>query len=347
MKHLSSLFLAAILIVSACSPDSGVAYDDTLYGYQPPSNFPEMAYDTSHNPITQKGFELGKKIFYEGRLASDGVVSCGFCHMQKNAFTHHGHTFSHGVGDQIGTRNTPPVQNMAFQTQYMWDGAADHLELMPMIPILSEIEMNGSFIDIVSMMKSDPEYQDSFQEAFENGEINAENTLKALAQFMTVLTSANSKFDKYRRNEDGISLSEQEMRGYQSFNQKCAQCHATDIFTDNSFRNNGLPLDPRINDMGRYRVTDRADDKFKFKVPSLRNIEETAPYMHDGRFSTLEAVLDYYQNGVTDTENLDPILSQNGQLGIDLSEQEKEDIIVFLKTLTDTEFLNNPDFAEY
>jgi cytochrome c peroxidase len=171
--------------------------------------------------------------------------------------------------------------------------------------------------------------------------------LKALAQFMTMLTSSNSKFDKYRRNEAGGTMSTQELAGYAVFNQKCASCHATDIFTDNSFRNNGLPINPSINDMGRFRVTGIEGDRFTFKVPSLRNIEKTAPYMHDGRFYSLEAVLDHYDTGVAQTENLDPSLNPSGRLGIPLSSIEKTQLIAFLKTLTDNEFLTNPKFAEF
>ena len=340
-------FALLLLSLVSCASDSESEYQNIPIAYQVPSNFPPMAYNMANNPLTEKGFELGKKIFYDGRLASDGVVSCGFCHIQEDAFTHHGHNFSHGVGEAIGTRNAQPIQNMAFQTQFMWDGAADHIELVSMIPIASEIEMNGDFSAIIAMMKNDANYRKLYKQAFENGEINAENMLKALAQFMTMLTSSNSKFDKYRRNEPGGTLTQDELEGYQIFNQKCASCHATDLFTDNSFRNNGLAINPAINDLGRYRVTENEQDKYKFKVPSLRNIEKTAPYMHDGRLFTLEAVLNHYASGVVHTQNLDPILNTNGTLGIPLTAAEKSKIIAFLKTLTDHQFLTDRRFAEF
>jgi cytochrome c peroxidase len=340
-------FALLLLSLVGCASDSESEYQNIPIAYQVPSNFPPMAYNMANNLLTQKGFELGKKIFYDGRLASDGVVSCGFCHIQADAFTHHGHNFSHGVGEAIGTRNAQPIQNMAFQTQFMWDGAADHIELVSMIPIASEIEMNGDFSAIIAMMKNDANYRKLYKQAFENGEINAENMLKALAQFMTMLTSSNSKFDKYRRNEPGGTLTQDELEGYQIFNQKCASCHATDLFTDNSFRNNGLAINPAINDLGRYRVTENEQDKYKFKVPSLRNIEKTAPYMHDGRLFTLEAVLNHYASGVVHIQNLDPILNANGTLGIPLTAAEKSKIIVFLKTLTDHQFLTDSRFAEF
>lgn len=337
----------AVNFLVGCSSDDSSDYQNIPITYQIPSNFPPLIYNMANNPLTVKGFELGKKIFYDGRLASDGVVSCGFCHIQEDAFTHHGHTFSHGVGDGVGTRNAPPIQNMAFQSQFFWDGAADHIELLSMGPISNELEMNGNVINIINMMKNDATYKKLYKQAFDDGEINSENMLKALAQFMTMLTSSNSKFDKYRRNEIGGTLTTDELIGYNLFNQKCASCHDSDIFTDNSFRNNGLPIDPSINDKGRFRVTELDQDKYKFKVPSLRNIEKTAPYMHDGRFYTLEAVLNHYSSGVAVTENLDASLNNSGTLGIPLTALEKLQLIAFLKTLTDTEFLTNPRFAEF
>lgn len=346
MKTLFFILISSVFFIG-CSSASDDDYQNLPINYQVPSNFPPLAYNMANNPLTEKGFELGKKIFYDGRLASDGVVSCGFCHIQENAFTHHGHIFSHGVGEGVGTRNAPAIQNMAYQSQFFWDGAANHIELLSMNPIDSEIEMNGNIIEIIKMMKNDADYKQLYSQAFPNQEINAEYMLKALAQFMTMLTSANSRFDKYKRNEIGGTLSAEEINGYQVFKQKCASCHATDIFTDNSFRNNGLSVNPALNDLGRFRVTEQENDKYKFKVPSLRNIEKTAPYMHDGRFYTLESVLDHYSNGVANTQNLDSSLNSNGTLGIALTATEKLQLVAFLKTLTDNEFLTNRKFSEF
>lgn len=346
MKTLRYL-LVLIPLLWSCSNDDSNEYQNLPIDYRVPSNFPPLAYDLSNNPLTEKGFELGKKLFYDGRLASDGIVSCGFCHIQEDAFTHHGHSVSHGVGDAIGTRNTPPIQNLAYQTAFMWDGATTHLDLQPIIPFTSPIEMNGDFTMAINMMKNDAEYKKLYKQAFADGQINSENMLKALAQFMVMATSSNSRFDKYRRNESGGTLSQDELDGYAIFNQKCASCHATDIFTDNSYRNNGLPINPSINDVGRYRVTELEQDRFKFKVPSLRNIEKTAPYMHDGRFYTLDAVLNHYSSGVANTQNLDSTLNNSGTLGIPLTATEKTKLIAFLKTLTDNEFLTNPSLSEY
>ncbi|GFE00803.1 cytochrome-c peroxidase [Alteromonas sp. KUL156] len=322
-------------------------YTNVELAFEQPSNFPEPHYNLSSNPITEKGFELGKKLFYEGKLSSDGVVSCAFCHQQKFAFTHHGHQLSHGVEDRVGTRNTPPIQNMAFQKQFSWDGAAFHLDIFPIIPITNPVEMDETVTNILEKLQQDTAYRKLFSQAFEDGEINADNTFKAMSQFMLMMVSANSKYDKYVRVEKGGEFSEQEKKGLELFKSKCASCHTSDLFTDDAFRNNGLPINPEINDLGRMTVTLLEEDKYKFKVPSLRNIELTAPYMHDGRFGSLKSVLNFYATGVQETQNLDPILkNENGTIGIALNEQEKENIIAFLKTLTDEEFITDKRFAE-
>ena len=346
IKHLLWLLLPFVI---SCSNDAAkdADYVDIPLEFAVPSNFPDLVYNIGQNQPTEKGFELGKKIFYDGRLASDGLVSCGFCHLQANAFTHHGHTVSHGVNDAIGTRNATPIQNMAFQTSFMYDGAANHLDLQPIIPLTSEIEMNGNLNAILKMMKEDKEYQKLFGQAFADKAITTENMLKALSQFMVMMVSSNSKFDKHRRNETGGTFTSEESAGYALFKAKCASCHATDLMTDHSFRNNGLAVNPKVNDVGRYLVTELVTDYYKFKVQSLRNIAVTAPYMHDGRFGTLEGVLNHYDSGVLDSETLDPILKQNGKLGIPLSDTEKQQLIAFLKTLTDTQYLTDKRFSEF
>ena len=339
--------MIVLLVCSFFSCKQEDVYTNVELAFEQASNFPEPHYNLSSNPITEKGFELGKKLFYEGKLSSDGVVSCAFCHQQKFAFTHHGHQLSHGVEDRVGTRNTPPIQNMAFQKQFSWDGAAFHLDIFPIIPITNPVEMDETVTNILEKLQQDAAYRKLFSQAFEDGEINADNTFKAMSQFMLMMVSANSKYDKYVRVEKGGEFSEQEKKGLELFKSKCASCHTSDLFTDDAFRNNGLPINPEINDLGRMTVTLLEEDKYKFKVPSLRNIELTAPYMHDGRFRSLKSVLNFYATGVQETQNLDPILkNENGTIGIALNEQEKENIIAFLKTLTDEEFITDKRFAE-
>ncbi len=271
-------------------------------------------------------------------------MSCSFCHEQGFAFTHHGHQLSHGINNLEGIRNAPAVQNMAFQSEYFYDGASNSIEMLSIVPIHNPVEMNETLENIAIKLKQDDSYVKLFEQAFDDGRLSSGNILKALGQFMTMMVSANSRYDKYVRNEPGGNLSAQEIEGLQLFEQKCAACHATDLFTDNSFRNNGLPPNPNLNDKGREVVTGFSADRYKFKVPSLRNVALTAPYMHDGRFGSLQSVLNFYSNGVVHSETLDGQLNQNGILGIPLTQEEKEAIIVFLKTLTDEEYINNPMF---
>ncbi len=313
-----------------------------------PANFPEPSYNVSLNPPTEKGFELGKKLFYDGRLASDGVISCGFCHIQDFAFTHHTHIVSHGVDGALGTRNAQPLHNMAFMKEFTWDGAVMHLDLQPVVPITAEVEMNETFSSIFKKLEDEPEYVTLFAEAFEDQKINAENMLKALSQFMIMMVSANSKYDKIERNEGSV-FTDEEKAGFDLFNTKCASCHSGTLFTDQSYRNNGLAIDPQYNDIGRKRVTGLDEDMQKFKVPSLRNIELTFPFMHDGRYRTLEDVLNHYSDGMVDSETLDPMFTDESGtvVGIPMTDLEKQQIIVFLKTLTDDDFLNDQRFSEF
>lgn len=337
------------LAMVSCSKDT------VTEGYEPkplvleiPSNFPEINYNLDNNPMTEAGFELGKKLFYDGKLSANNAIPCAFCHEQAFGFTHHGHTLSHGVNGGIGFRNTPPIQNMAFEKEFMWDGAASHLDLQPIIPITSDVEMGETFENIIYKLNGDAYYREQFANAFEDGEITAPNILKALSQFMVMMVSSNSKYDKYIRSEDGITLSQIEQDGFGTFQNKCASCHASDLFTDQSYRNNGLSINPKLNDTGRYRILEKEEDLYRFKVPSLRNIEVTFPYMHDGRFATLEAVLDFYDSGMTDNGNVDESLKrEDGSFGITLSNYEKESLVAFLKTLTDNEFLNDKRFSEF
>ncbi|MDO5969248.1 cytochrome c peroxidase [Flavivirga aquimarina] len=337
------------LILWSCSKSSEeVAYVPVPMEVEIPTNFPDIVYNLDNNPVTEAGFELGKQLFYEGKLSANDAIPCAFCHEQAFAFTHHEHTVSHGLNDGVGRRNAQPIQNLAYQSEFMWDGAATHLDLQPVIPITSEVEMGETLSNVISKLNADLYYQGQFDKAFEDGEINSENMLKALSQFMIMMISSNSKYDKYVRNEEGGTLSTQELDGLESFKAKCTSCHATDLFTDQSYRNNGLSINPKLNDKGRFNIFENPDDLYKFKVPSLRNVEKSKPYMHDGRFLTLEAVLEFYDSGLVDNGNVDPVFERvDGSLGITLSDYEKESIIAFLKTLTDYEFLNDDRFAEF
>ncbi|WP_179006117.1 cytochrome-c peroxidase [Winogradskyella forsetii] len=343
------LLLVIMVVTFSCSKSSElVKYEPVVMEVEQPSNFPDMTYNLDNNQVTEAGFQLGKDLFYEGKLSSNNAIACAFCHEQAFAFTHHGHNLSHGVNGGIGFRNAQPIQNMAYQTSFMWDGAASHLDLQPIIPITSDVEMGETLSNAVSKLQAEPYYQDQFAKAFEDGEVNTENMLKALSQFMIMMVSSNSKYDKYIRNEDNVTLTPLESDGLSTFQNKCATCHATDLFSDQSFRNNGLSINPQLEDKGRFDILENPDDLYKFKVPSLRNVQVTYPYMHDGRFATLEVVLDFYDSAVVDNGNVDEILLRDdGTYGISLSDYEKESLIAFLKTLTDNEFLEDERFSEF
>ncbi len=340
------LFIFILLALLSCKNDDFEgAYEDVNepYLFEIPSNFPEMHYNLEHNPLTTKGVELGRKLFYDGRLSSTNIVSCAFCHEQPHAFTHHNHNLSHGVNDRVGRRNTSATQNLAFQPWFFFDGATSNLDTVSILPIHDENEMDETIPNIIEKLSEDAAYQKLFNQAFEDGEVNSTNMMLALSQFMVIMTSSDSKYDKYVRGEPGGELTPKEIYGLELFNDKCRSCHATDLFTDHQFRNNGLPVNPNLNDKGRAEVSGDPNDDYKFKVPSLRNIELTWPYMHDGRFGSLESVLLHYRSNVQDYPNLDPILRSEDGLGIEMTDEEMEAIIEFLKTLTDYEFITNDE----
>jgi cytochrome c peroxidase len=338
----SSVLFAVVVVVSCAQRDVNPEIAVNV-----PANFPPMVYDLSKNPVTQAGFELGRALFYEGQLSRDGIVSCGFCHQQSAGFTHHGHDLSHGVDDRLSKRNSQPIQNLAFYHDFMWDGGIHDLDLQPLAPIENPNEMDESMPNVLAKLRSHPNYPNMFARAFGTPEITGERVLKALSQFMVTMISANSRYDKYVRNEGG-TLTQDELRGLQLFNEKgCANCHSGALFTDQTYRNNGLSQEFN-KDLGRYEITLNDEDKYKFRVPSLRNVEVTRPYMHDGRFRNLEMVLDHYSEGVENIPTLDPLLKRpDGRRGIPMTAEEKRLIISFLRTLTDDTFLNDKRFSEF
>ncbi|MDQ1804877.1 cytochrome-c peroxidase [Chryseobacterium sp. PTM-20240506] len=350
MMKIKNILKAGLIIVTffniiSCSDEVIEPLEkDEAYNLQFPAYFPEMTFDKTGNPVTKNGVELGRKLFYEGRLSRNNTISCGFCHIQENAFTHHGHNVSHGVDDRIGIRNAPPIQNMAFLKRYMWDGVIHNLNEQPIIPITDANEMDSSMPEVIAKLNADSKYRNLFKAAYGDEYITGERVLKALSQFMVTMISGNSKYDQYKHGKATFTTTE--MKGMALFQQKCSSCHSGELFTDESFRNTGMYYNSQFKDAGRYRVTLDQVDWMKFRVPSLRNVEYTAPYMHDGRFYTLDAVLNFYSDNVEDNPNLDPLLKQNGHIGLTMNNAEKQSIIAFLKTLSDKDFVTNPKFSE-
>ena len=338
-KKITCIVLLFVSGIYACHKD----VMEIFAGFQQPVNFPVAVYHFNSNPVTKDGFGLGRKLFYDPILSANNTISCGSCHMQTAAFTHNGHSVSHGILDRLGTRNSPPIMNLAWSSSFMWDGGIFDLDLQPIAPVTNHVEMDDSVENVLARLRSSMVYPGLFKKAFGTDEINSTRFLKALAQFMVMCVSSNAKYDSVMRNQAAFTVEENE--GYAIFKQKCNNCHAEPLFTDYSFRNNGLPPS-EADDKGRYTITLNNNDRYKFKVPSLRNLNYTPPYMHDGRFFTLDAVLDHYTGGVKSTPNLDTVLHQDNRLGIDISAVEKTKLLAFLETLNDKVFVRDKRFAE-
>lgn len=304
-----------------------------------PPHFPEMHYTFAGNPVTAAGVELGRMLFYDPRLSADGTISCASCHAQVHAFADHGTVVSTGIHGRVGIRNSPPMQNLAWSPAFMWDGGINHIEVMPIAPITDPNEMGETMFHLEQKLQDIPEYHSRFQSAFGSDSITSEHLLKALAQFMSMMISADSKYDRVMLGRESFSPIEQE--GYELFQTYCNSCHTEPLMTDFRFRNNGIGGNDD-NDEGRYRITLDDADKGKFKTPSLRNISITAPYMHDGRIANLRTVIERYSEGVPDHPNRDPLLSQP----FSFTPEQIDALHYFLYTLEDHSFLSNPILSE-
>lgn len=303
-----------------------------------PSGWPEPVYNFRRNALDSATIQLGRMLFYDPALSADNTISCASCHSPYNAFTHTDHALSHGIHDRIGMRNSPVLVNLAWSSSFMWDGAVNHLDVQALAPLENHLEMDESLPNVLKKLGSQERYRNMFKAAFGSEKITGERFLKSISQFMLTLVSANAKYDKVVRGE--AEFTEAENKGYALFRQHCASCHTEPLFTDHSFRNNGLEPDTTLRDIGRMKITGKASDSLKFKVPTLRNIERSAPYMHDGRYRNLQMVLFHYSSNIHASQTLHASLKK----GIPLEEAEKQQLIAFLKTLTDTEFLNNKQF---
>jgi cytochrome c peroxidase len=305
-----------------------------------PEGFPDPAYRFEDNPLSTEGFELGRKLFYDGRLSLDGNFPCASCHQQIAAFGTFEHDRSHGYNNSHTLRNAPSLFNLAWQTKFHWDGEFNSLFDEAAQPINGHIEMAESFNGVIDKLQKDPEYRRQFKKVFRSEFISPEFILKALAQFTGYMTSANSKYDRYKKGQANFTA--QELNGYQVYQAHCATCHPEPLFTDYSFRNTGLPVDPVLDDYGRIRITGNPADSLRFKVPTLRNVYISSNYMHDGRFNTLAQCINHYRTGVQVSGTLDPLLIN----GITLTNTEALNLRSFLITLTDSSFITDPRFGQ-
>ncbi len=340
MKFAFLIICFSILAIS-CSVDPEVIPEVKIEGIKEiiPEGWPTPFYNFSNNPLTNEGFALGKSLFYEPMLSSTNAVSCGSCHQQFASFAQAGHDVSHGINGLLGKRNSPALQNLNWNTSFMHDGGILNLELQPLGPISNPIEQNETIGNVVTKLNSSTKYKALCKAAYGDETINSQRVLKSLAQFLGTLYSYNSKYDAVKKGTESFTTSEQ--NGYSLFTTKCANCHQEPLFTNYNFVNNGIGL-TIANDSGRAHITHLSTDLYKFKTPSLRNIEKSAPYMHDGRFSTLDQCMNHYGSLIASTPTLDPSLIG----GLGLTAQNKLDLIAFLKTLTDPKFLTDKRYSE-
>jgi cytochrome c peroxidase len=305
------------------------------------------------NPLTGEGVALGSRLFFDRRLSADNSQSCATCHHPREAFSQP-RRFSRGVDGDIGTRNAMPLLNLAWKSSFFWDGRAATLREQVLQPIQNPIEMHESLANAVAKIAADKDYHRLFANAFGSPEIISDKIARALEQFLLVQVSFDSKFDRVMNG--AATFTDEEQRGFVLFNTEydpyhgqygadCFHCHGGPLFQSQSFANNGL--DSAFRDLGRYQVTKRAGDEGKFAVPSLRNVAVTAPYMHDGRFRTLEEVVEHYCIGMKRSATLDPNLAKHPDGGVPLSAEDKRALVAFLKTLTDRKFLPPPAAANF
>ncbi|MBC7554108.1 MAG: c-type cytochrome [Taibaiella sp.] len=323
----------------------GSAFDENLkeVNFVIPKGWPKPVYNLNRNKPTTSGFMLGRKLFFDPMLSRDGSTSCASCHTQFSGFTHVDHNVSHGINGLKGTRNALVLFNLAWNKSFMWDGGVNNLEVQPLGPITSPVEMNNTLENIIKYLDTSINYKTRFYKTYGDSSVTGQRILKALAQFTCMFESYNSKYDKVMRKEQGVEFTTQELNGYKLFRKNCESCHKEPLFTDYSFKNIGLPVDSAYFDIGRMKITGDSGDSLKFKVPTLRNIEVSYPYMHDGRFRSLKQVLNHYSSGTV----LSATVAKEMKDGMFFTENEKTDIIAFLLTLSDKEFLLDLRFRNY
>lgn len=357
IQFLIGIFALALLI--SCSSNDSEP-DDTDDGYvatpKPltvPPIFQQLLpppFIPADNPQTVEGIALGRKLFFDPILSGNGTQACASCHKPANSFTDD-LRFSIGIDGIAGTRNSMPIYNMAWNinSKFFWDGRANSIEAQALEPVIDPIEMHNTWENAVASLQSHNLYPELFNKAFGTTTITKELTAKAIAQFERTLISGNSPFDKYLLGEG--TLTPQQLNGFQIFMDEsrgdCFHCHGNEnnpLWTDNIFHNNGL--DSIITDKGLGEITGDPNQDGFFKSPSLRNLAYTAPYMHDGRFATLEEVINHYSEGLVYSPTIDPLMKSIAQGGVQLTEPDKADLKAFLLSLSDPSFINNPDFQD-
>ncbi len=339
MRASSTKVIAGVLVIVLDCAMQPFMQHPVMVSY--PSTWLKPAREMGNGALTTEGIALGRKLFYDPILSRDSIISCSSCHLNYTAFAHVDHKLSHGIHDSIGTRNAPALVNLAWGKHFMWDGAVNNLDMQALAPINHPEEMGEETVHVVAKLQRSHEYRRLFFDAFNDSVVTGEHLLKAISQFELTLISAGSKYDQVMEKKAIVIFTEQEANGYKLFKAHCNVCHREPLFTTGEFANNGLPPDSILRDVGRMRITSDPKDSLLFKIPSLRNIEFSFPYMHDGRFKTLRAVLDHYDHGIMKSTTLAPEL----QHGIPLTSNERTDVVAFLLTLSDRDFLFDPAHA--
>lgn len=335
-KFLLAMGLGLMLIVSGCKKDEDTSLD-APYALTLPAGFPAMNIPVG-NELTVVRVELGKMLFFDKALSRDSSVSCGSCHLQSNAFSDKV-ALSFGVEGRTGMRNSPPLFNLGYYPSFFADGGVPTLELQVLAPVQDVNEMDHEFPLAVERLAQNPRYQELGQIAYGRA-FDAFVLTRAIAAFERTMISGNSAYDKYN-NGQSSTINASAKRGLELFTSErlsCSGCHSGFTFTDFSFKNNGLYV--AYADTGRMRVTALPADRDKFKVPTLRNIGLTAPYMHDGSIATLPEVIEHYNSGGAANPQKDDRIKP-----LQLTSQEKSDLLEFLHSLTDNEFVTDPKFA--
>ncbi|MCF8238616.1 MAG: cytochrome C peroxidase [Saprospiraceae bacterium] len=317
-----------LLVLMGCTKDADQPKDDWTYDPTPylldyPDAFPIMQVNAD-NPMTEEGVNLGRRLYYDPLLHPTGQHACATCHIQEMAFTSSGSVLPH--------------INLGWNKSFLWNG-----KITGTMEDIMRFEVEDFFQADMSRLEADSLYPRLYYEAFGSPHITSTYTAKALAQFFRTLISSNARYDEAFSPGSGEFPTEEEQNGYDIFFTEkgdCFHCHGGILFTDNGFHNNGLDVDPSTE--GRSLVTGNPNDLGKFKSPTLRNIALTGPYMHDGRYETLEEVIDFYSEGLKLSPTIDPLMKQAHLGGIHLTTKEKSDLIAFLHTLTDTTFTTNP-----
>ena len=343
-------FILALLSLFVVSFNS--KFKLTPYKFPEPKFFPKMPVAVN-NPVTVEGANLGKQLFYDPILSSDSTISCASCHHQKAAFSDSPNSFSKGRNEALMKRNTMALFNLAWYPAFFWDGRASSIEEQVFHPVREYDEMNLDWKIAGKRLERNKVYKKQFNEVFGSSKIDSVQISKAIAQFLRTLLSYQSKYDQVIEGKTLFTKDEYEGFGLVNDQTKgdCIHCHITDgdaLGTALVFSNNGLDAITDANDYkdkGRGAVTGKTIDNGKFMVPSLRNLAFTAPYMHDGRFETLEDVINFYSEGLQKSANIDSKMEFVHQGGAKLTSEDKRKIIAFLLTLSDSSFIANPEFS--